>query len=202
MDKDKIAQSKKAEAARRQLGTALHLWLADLDPMSVHVLACGGGEVAEALAGHVSGQPMSSFMLNVHPDLTKGDLWAMRNKTWNALKHANRQNGKPRDDEDLLSAPLDEENEAQLGVGWFDLGQVGIPLPIEAQIFNLWHLAKNGDHSELEDWVDELFPNLLSLPVAGQKALLLQQIGEWRLDNELMADVRTDPRPLIVPAAL
>lgn len=40
----------KAEAARRQLGTALALHLRDQDSWSVHVLASGGAELAEGLA--------------------------------------------------------------------------------------------------------------------------------------------------------
>ena len=35
-----------AELARRQLGTALYLFLNDLDSISVHSLACGGGELS------------------------------------------------------------------------------------------------------------------------------------------------------------
>jgi hypothetical protein len=37
----------KAQIARRQLGTALALFIEDLDPVSVHTLACAGGEIAE-----------------------------------------------------------------------------------------------------------------------------------------------------------
>ena len=40
----------KAQVARRQLGTALEFFLEDLDPVSVHVLACAGGEIAEHLS--------------------------------------------------------------------------------------------------------------------------------------------------------
>ena len=39
----------KTQVARRHLGTALVLFLDDLDPVSVHSLACAGCEVAEHL---------------------------------------------------------------------------------------------------------------------------------------------------------
>jgi hypothetical protein len=39
----------KIHVARRQLGVALALFLEDLDPIVVHVLACTAGEVAEYL---------------------------------------------------------------------------------------------------------------------------------------------------------
>jgi len=47
----------KVESARRQLGTALHLYLRNLDPVSVHCLANGGCEVIEFYAEKAGGQP-------------------------------------------------------------------------------------------------------------------------------------------------
>lgn len=43
MEKQDIEPDLKAAVARRQLGTALALFLDDSDPISVHCLACGGG---------------------------------------------------------------------------------------------------------------------------------------------------------------
>jgi hypothetical protein len=40
----------KIQVARSQLVTALDLFTRDKDPISVHCLACGGGEVIEGLA--------------------------------------------------------------------------------------------------------------------------------------------------------
>lgn len=199
MNQPQTMEPLKAEAARRQLGTALALWLADADPTSVHVLACGGGEIAEALAERVSGQPMSAFILDVHQDITKDQLRAARNKLWNSMKHANKKNGQPRNDEALLAASLEEENESQLAVGWFDLSQVGVPLPIGAQLFNLWHLAKHGNRTDLGEWVDELFPDLHYLSPHRQKEMLRERIAEWLTDTDFLADPKTDGRPLIVP---
>jgi hypothetical protein len=39
----------KVEVSRQQLGTALSLFLDDQDAVSVHTLACAGGEIAEHL---------------------------------------------------------------------------------------------------------------------------------------------------------
>ena len=100
----------------------------------------------------------------------------------------------------MLATPLEKENEARLFAGWFDLGQVGIPLPIEAQVFTLWALAKHGDHSELDDWADEEFPNLSNLGAEEQRTMLSEKI-EWAKGHpDLAADPRTDLRPLILPA--
>ena len=45
----------KIECARRQLGTALDLYLRDLDPVSVHCLANGGCELIQFHAAKAGG---------------------------------------------------------------------------------------------------------------------------------------------------
>jgi hypothetical protein len=51
----------KAQIARRQLGAALALFIDDLDSVAVHVLACGGGEIAERLAIKAEKAPLSKY---------------------------------------------------------------------------------------------------------------------------------------------
>lgn len=193
-----IAQPKKAETARRQLGTALHLWLADLDPVSVHALAAGGCEVAEGLAKQV-GKTFSSFALEVHSNMDETQLWKLRNTYWNAMKHVTGRDGKDRDDEGLLTTPLETDNQALLCAGWYDLMQV-IPAPIEAQALVVWYMAKHGDTDEYQERFEDLFPGLLSADAAGQKAMLCAKIAELRCIDELMNSPLTDARPLIVSA--
>jgi hypothetical protein len=198
MQETDVGQSRKADAARRQLGTALFLWLNDLDPISVHALATGGCEVANGLVKSV-GKPFAAFALEVHPDLTEGGLVKLRNVYWNALKHANHRDGHARDDEKLLATSLDAENEARLCEGWFDLMQL-MPAPIEAQVLTAWYLAKHGDPAELDNSIDELFPNLRLMSPIQQKSVLRGKIEEVRQLADLMEDERTDRRPLILSA--
>ena len=40
----------KLDVARRQLGTALWLFLGDVEPLAVQALACGAGEILNELA--------------------------------------------------------------------------------------------------------------------------------------------------------
>ena len=70
----------KAQVARRQLGTALALFIDDLDPVSVHCLACGEGEVAETLTERAGADPFSANALQVVPELTRGKLREVRNR--------------------------------------------------------------------------------------------------------------------------
>ena len=59
----------KADVARCQLGTALHLFLQDVDPVSVHCLACGGGEIAGWLAQTASGENFATRVGEALPEL-------------------------------------------------------------------------------------------------------------------------------------
>jgi hypothetical protein len=59
----------KIDSARRQLGTALALYLQDLDPVSVHCLAGGGCELIEYYDQKAGGEPFSSHILKTYPDI-------------------------------------------------------------------------------------------------------------------------------------
>jgi hypothetical protein len=78
----------KIECARRQLGTALDLYLRDLDPISVHCLASGGWEVIAVYAEKAGAQPLGSQILKEQPHLKMEDLRKIQVDYWNAFKHA------------------------------------------------------------------------------------------------------------------
>jgi NAD/NADP transhydrogenase beta subunit len=71
-------------------GAALALFLEDLDPIVVHVLACSAGEVAEYLAVKASGQPftaraLATFRNNSWRDINKAQEF--RDKRARTLMH-------------------------------------------------------------------------------------------------------------------
>ena|SRR5215831_12237491 len=78
----------KTEIARRQLGTALALFLQDCDPVSVHALACAGCEIAEHLTRKAGEEPFSTHALLTFPDLDIGKIRRLKNQYWNAFKTA------------------------------------------------------------------------------------------------------------------
>jgi len=61
--------NRKIEIARRQLGTALALYLQDQDPVSVHCLAGGGCELIEYYAKEAGAKPLTSHIMEVMPDI-------------------------------------------------------------------------------------------------------------------------------------
>lgn len=191
----------KAEAARLQLGTAHHLWMNDLDPISTHILVCGGTEVAEALATSAGHQILSQF---VEMDgIPKKELHTLRTKYWNALKHGTTVGGKElRDDEDLLSEDFASENEIRLFAGWFALLQTQTPIPIAAHFFIHWSLSKVATESMGITQLNEHFIGIRQLDPAKQKARLNRAIDEWQPNLAQRLELRgiIDLRPLIVSA--
>jgi hypothetical protein len=189
----------KIEIARRQLGTALALFLDDADPVSVHTLACAGCEIAEHLTRKAGAKPFSTHVLATFPDHDLGDLRQLQNQYWNAFKHAKMRDGMERDDEKLLARFDDEVNDHTLLIGWHDYMLAVRALPVEAQAFQVWYYALYPE--KLKPEVDttrhqQVFPMLPSMRRADQKRALREVISSFRGDAELMNHAQTDARAL------
>jgi len=67
-------------------------------------------------------------------------------------------------------------------------------MPIEVQIFQIWYLVvREGKHCPLnQQEPDELFPDILNLSRADQKALLRKAIAEHIDEIEILADRKTE----------
>jgi hypothetical protein len=194
----------KIECARRQLGTALALYLRDRDPVSVHCLANGGCELIEFYAKKAGGKPFVSQILETQPKLDIKALRKVQREYWNAFKHAiERHSGEERDDDKLLSSFTDEQNDVTLFIGWYDYAQATKKMPIEAQVHQMWWIALHPDKLDpkragaLAD-IEKLFPRLRERSRAKQKRMLNNVIERARTDKRLMRDPRTDSRPLIL----
>src|SRR4051794_12116009 len=99
----------KIETARRQLGTALALFLSDHDPVSVHCLAGGGCELIEFYAKKAGAEPFTTHMLTARSDLDIKELRRIQRQYWNAFKHATHlYSGQERDDAELLTRFTDK----------------------------------------------------------------------------------------------
>jgi hypothetical protein len=192
----------KIEAARRQLGTALNLYLQDRDPVSVHCLALGGCELIEFYAQKAGAEPFTSHMLKTSPDLTVRDLRKLQRQYWTAFKHPTHlHSGQERDDDELLKRFTDEQNDAVLLIGWYDYALATSTMPVEAQVHQLWYLALHPDkldpkHSK--EPYEKAFPGLSAQSRCDQKRMLNEVIEKTRADNMVMRDPHTDIRPLIL----
>ena len=191
----------KLAIARRQLGTALALFLNDDDPVSVHSLACSGSEIAGVLAQDADEMPFRDHVLAVHPDMTVKQIEGLRKRTWNALKHATRHDGKSRNDEELLAEFNDEQNDHALFWGWYDFANAATCLPLEAQVFQVWYFARYPDKLAPDHdsgAYRRLFPDLDKLPRNVAKDRMRKVIARYKKDRTIMDDPRTDRRLLIL----
>jgi hypothetical protein len=198
-----IMKLDKTEIARRQLGTALALFLQDSDPVSIHTLACAGCEIAEHLTRKAGKEPFSTQAMLTFPDLDLGKIRRVQNQYWNAFKHALTRGGIEREDSDLLERFEDEVNDHTLFIGWHDYMLAASTLPVEAQIFLVWYYALYPE--KLNPEVDttthqRVFLMLPSKSRIDRKRALREVISSFRGDAELMTHPKTDPRPLILRA--
>jgi hypothetical protein len=190
----------KTYIARRQLGVALALFLEDLDPIVVHVLACNAGEVAERLAAKASGQPFTARALATYRNNSWRDIRRERNQFWSCFRYATTHDDDQGGYDGLMSSFNDLQNDHALLVGWYDLMSVSRKLPIEVQVFQFWYFALYPDQLGSEADVsryEALFPRLRDLPRSDQKRALRDAIAVARQDPAIMNDPATEPGYLI-----
>jgi hypothetical protein len=193
----------KLRAARHQLGTATALFLRDQDPISVQCLACGAGELLDALAEESGGRPFRAHIRETYPNLDIGRIKGLRNQFWNAFKHLSNRNGIPRDDERLFAAFSDEQNDAALFIAWHDYSAVTGRMPIAAQVLQAWYLAMNEDKLHPETDVESLrwvFKDIGSLPRSNQKRMLREVVNHYQEDEGLLTSRETETDPLVFEA--
>jgi hypothetical protein len=191
----------KIEAARRQLGTALALFLDDCDPVSVHCLASGGCEVIEHYASK-SDKAFVTTMLEENSSLEMKEFRRLQKLYYNAFKHALTRDHMERDDAALLANFTDEQNDVALFIGWTDYANATGAMPIEAQVQQAWWLAKNlgkihPQHSTRP--YENLFPCINLASRTEQKKRLREAIINARSNMSVMSDPNTEKRSLVLP---
>lgn len=184
----------KLKVARAQLATALDLFVRNKDPVSIHSLACGAGEVLDHIATAKGAEPLSTHILANQPHYDEPKLRGVRNKYWNAFKHLTQRDGMMREDEALLSDFSDSQNDAALFVGWHDYHVITGKLPVAAQVFQVWWYALNEDKLRRADCqtIRRAFPNLTGVKRAEQKRRLRRAVEKWEKNANLLADSRTE----------
>lgn len=195
----------KLDVARHQLGTALDLFIRDLDPIAVQCLACGGGELIETIAVINNLRPFSTHMLESMPDLDISRIRALQRQYWNAFKHMNQRDGQPQDDSATLGAFNDKVNDAALFIGWHDYHAVTRRSPLPVQVFQLWWFSLNEEKllagSNL-DTIRKLFPDITRKTRTEQKRSLRRAVEKFRNNAETLADPRTEKNPLCFPTSV
>ncbi len=189
------------ELTRRLLGAATQLFLDDKDPVSVHCLASSAAEHASHLSKSHTGRVFNDHILATFPERDLKDIRRIRNRIWTAIKHSHDQKGNPIDLRAELEGFGDEVNDHVLFVVWSDFSNSGQPLPIEAQVFQVWYLElypEKLDPRVAREGKTTVFRDIGNLDRVEQKECLRDAIQRYATDPELLDDPKTDRRPLVL----
>lgn len=197
------AHELKLRIARCQLGTALALFLENKDPISVHSLACSGGEILDDLAKHIGQERFADHILETHSARDEQEIREFRNEYWNAFKHFSKRKGTPREDQGLISNFSDIINDHSLFVGWWDYQKLTGILPLEAHAFQLWYYALYEE--KVRPYFDfsmvrKMFPAITAMRRTEQKRKLRRVIAKHKSDFQVMGDPLTEKKKLMADA--
>jgi len=194
MDVDRL------ELVRRLLGAATQLFLEDADPISVHCLAASACEHAEHAAQESAEVNFKSHAMVTFPDIAKGELKQLRNKYWTVIKHSHDRRGDPFDVSARLADFDDSDNDPIVFVAWYDFMMCGRPIPLAAQVFQLWFFRVYPASLNPESDFDfPKFDGISRETRKPQKRILKEAISDAFQMPELVSDPCTDMRPLILP---
>jgi hypothetical protein len=183
-------------AARSQLLTAIELFVADRDPVSVQALAGNARELLEDLCRQARVQPMTEFLLQDHPGKPKRDIYTALNLYRNCFKHMGDTEQERQEDQATLNQFDDTKNDYLLYVCVEDYLRLRKTSPFPMQVFQAWFCAS---HVELlavpqhaQKFLD-LFPGLQKMTRAEQKAGLAGCIERFSHDPSPLDHPATEP---------
>jgi hypothetical protein len=183
----------KTTVARRQLATAVELFFAGRDVVSIYSLAANAWEVIDALCIKAGVESMSIQARGYVPagkDLKRSYI---NSPYRNFFKHADN-------DPDQTLEPLSNSHvEALLFLAVEDYIRLNRRSPVQLQVFQLWYLAKHPKKlqpavaSELIEGITQAFPGLASLSFQNQLVHGSQRLAQALHDQSLLTDPRTEP---------
>jgi hypothetical protein len=174
------------------LATAIELFFAGRDLVSIYSLATNAWEIIDVLcikAGIESMSIQARGFIPAGKDLKRNYV---NSPYRNFFKHAEN-------DPDQTVEPLSPSHvEGLVFLAVEDYIRLNSRSPVQFQIFQLWYLAKHPEKldptvaSELIEVVTKAFPGLASLPSDDQVAQGAQMLVEASLDQALLSDPRTE----------
>lgn len=186
------ARLTKLDVARRQLATAIDLFFAGRDVVSVYSLATNAWEVVDVLCRKAG---VASFSVQARENVPAGKdlkLSYINSPYRNFLKHADT------DSEKTLPPLPDSQVEGVLFLAVEDYMRLNGRSPLQFQVFQLWYLAKYqekmalGFPDELMDGVAAAFPGLSFLPRSAQLAQGARALSDAASDQGMIGDPKTE----------
>ncbi len=170
-------QLTKADAAVRQLDTAIELFFEKRDPAAIRTLVAAAGRILSDLVEHKTpGESWRSNTVKSMPMLKDGEVYDILNSTPNFLKHADR-------DPDAVHIFTEAENEDLIFMATLECGEIH-PTSLDMQVFQIWYMAAYPerfphDNQPAQD-AKALLPTLASLAREEKIALGAQFLAEQR----------------------
>src|SRR4030042_3148301 len=188
-----MQQLNKQDVAKRQLVTAIQLFFANSDPVSVYTLAANAWEVIDVLCSNNDIDSISDQSRKHTPkekDLKRDYVISPYR---NFFKHADR------DADECLDGFDDQKCDSVIFLGVEDYIRLNKKSPLEFQVFQLWylsvHVAQVAEEAldTIRESIDTHFPNIRELTREEQKLVGKQALLNARRDTVLLSDPRVEP---------
>jgi hypothetical protein len=186
--------------ARTQLLTAIEMFFADKDSVSVHALAGNAREILESLCREKNIEPMTDVLLRDHPGKERKYIYDALNLYRNCFKHRARTEAERNEDQNALNRFDDSKNESVLYVCAEDYIRLRRASPVPMQIFLAWFYALHIDllpDDYPKQKILDRFPGIQHMTREEQKRGAAGVIAKYSEDPDLLADPGTEPLVLI-----
>ncbi|MGZ5201061.1 MAG: hypothetical protein ACXWC4_14935 [Telluria sp.] len=125
----------KIDAARRQLQTAIDLWISDCDPVSVHTLAYAAHQIVHDLNRANKGPHLLLDAPFVREEMRREVIEVIKRDA-NFFKHADNRGGRRPEPRSIDFSP--DVNELFFGITITGLQYMGLPLTCRENSMMLW----------------------------------------------------------------
>lgn len=183
----------KVDVARQQLVTAIRLFFAKEDAVSIYSLASNAWEVIDELCRLAAVQSESQETRS-HIDRSKDLKRDYINSPYrNFFKHADR------DPDAVLSGFTERTPEAVLFLACEDYIRLNRASPVEVQVFQFWFIAmypeklSEASSTDLAERIALAFPNIRALPRIEQIDLGKVILERARNDQLITSHPNTEP---------
>lgn len=148
----------KLEAARNQLRTAIQLWFADGDPISIHTLTCAAYQIIHDIHANRGGQDLIFDSIFVKNNRRAEWIHAVK-EHMNFFKHAEKDPNNTIEFNPSLTEPF-------LMLSLLNLESIGEQLTHEESVFIVWCCFHNPDW--LSEQGQDAFINRISIKQLAQ----------------------------------
>lgn len=191
---------------RSQLLTAIELFFADKEPISVQALAGNARELLEELCCQIGVEPVTELLLRGHYGQLREDIYDAMNVFRSCFKYLGTTESKKREDQAALDQFDDSINDYLLYVCVEDYVRLRKAMPIPMQVFHNWFRALHSDlpgaHDPTEK-INDFFENVQQMSRPEQKraaaAAIFRLTRASSFNNQSFAKKRRHRVPLSDP---